>query len=862
MEEQVMQLLEATQQSAETPRKQAELQLLSLYEVPDFPLALASIGSHESVPVNTRQAALLYFRKFAQVGWSAEFDEFAGKVLVSDENKARLRQILLDLALNCPERKVKKAASYVVSKVGSADFPEEWPDLLPTALQLIQTGNEDQISGALKLLVDLIEDSFNEEQFFGVANDLVGSIYTVAINDQRRPVTRALAISVFKGCLNILEMLLEEYKAQVRAFADQTLAHWIPFLIQILKSPLPNPPTEQEEDQRSPNAELFRGLVAFKLQAVKALMRIRSVFPANIAPQSPLLFTSTWDELKLLIPAYGHLFIDEQRQGRLEDDDNLPYTLDWLALEELDFMQACLRAAPVRKELESENEKANGAVPNWLVDIISLLVSYSQITTEEEALWNIDVNIFLSEESSTTTNYTPRTACGDMVFKLTEWLKVLPIDALLVHCRSSYGSSASWKSNEATLYILTQILIELSDQEIKLEPEKSAAFAEFVQYAIQQQDEFLRARGYLVAGSLTRCSGTIINPSFLEATLQALSTDDSDVVKVACVRALQSYLEQPCIPGVEQAQRTVLTALSTYLSSQDLTERLDSDDFLSNLVQTVREVIVIDPKICITGEGLTPLFTIAQFGAGMFTVAAIVTETFEYIVTEIASEGHEPYSQLCSKVVPSLTGAFHISSLTDQNPLTNLAAELLATLTKYGLEPLPAGFVAAVMPQLNHILMNSNDEDLLKSATCAVKNLLSHDHAQVFSWNDTTGKGGLEIILIIIDRLLGPNIDDSAGAEVGGLAAELVEKAGSERLGPYLMQLLSAVAIRLASAQQAQFIQSLILVFARLALVNAKDIVDFLAQVQVGNDNGLHVVMTKWLENSVNFAGYDEIRQK
>jgi hypothetical protein len=228
----------------------------------------------------------------------------------------------------------------------------------------------------------------------------------------------------------------------------------------------------------------------------------------------------------------------------------------------------------------------------------------------------------------------------------------------------------------------------------------------------------------------------------------------------------------------------------------------------------------------------------------------------------IAESGHEAYTQLCSKVLPSLTGAFHISALTEVNALTNLAADLLAILTRSGLEPLPPGFVGAVMPKLIRILTESNDDELLKSATCSVKNMLSHDHVQVFEWQDETGKGGLEIILIIIDRLLGPTVDDNSGAEVGGLAAELVEKAGSERLGPFLPQLLRAVAARLATAEQAQFIQSLILVFARLALVNAKEIVDFLAEVQVGNENGLQVVITKWLENSVNFAGYDEIRQK
>lgn len=166
------------------------------------------------------------------------------------------------------------------------------------------------------------------------------------------------------------------------------------------------------------------------------------------------------------------------------------------------------------------------------------------------------------------------------------------------------------------------------------------------------------------------------------------------------------------------------------------------------------------------------------------------------------------------------------------------------------------------MPKLNRLLLSATEARLLRPGTEAVKDMLVHDSAQLFEWHDEHGKSGLEICLVIIDRLLQHGMDDNAVAEVGGLAAELVEKAGSERLGPYLFQLLRAVAIRLASAEEAAFIQSLILVFTRLSLISAKDVVDFLAQVQVGTENGLQVVMSKWLENSVIFSGYDEIRQK
>lgn len=158
--------------------------------------------------------------------------------------------------------------------------------------------------------------------------------------------------------------------------------------------------------------------------------------------------------------------------------------------------------------------------------------------------------------------------------------------------------------------------------------------------------------------------------------------------------------------------------------------------------------------------------------------------------------------------------------------------------------------------------MNTTEGAILRPGVEAIKFMLMHDHQQVFSWHDDNNTSGLEVCLILIDRLLGPTMEDNAASEVGGLAAELVEKAGTERLGPFLAQLLRAVATRLATAEAASFIQSLILVFARLSLTGARDVVEFLYQIEINGANGLQVVLSKWLENSVNFAGYDEIRQK
>ncbi|GAB1733129.1 hypothetical protein NU195Hw_g5654t1 [Hortaea werneckii] len=865
MEEQLVRLLTETQSAEEGPRSNAEWQLKQQYANPDFPLGLVSVGSHGNVPTSVRQSALFVLKTFVQACWSPQFEEFNGQFFADDARKSQIRQALLDLAVSGQdERKIKSAASLVVSKIAIADFPEQWPNLLPTVLNVVANGSDAQLHGALKVLDELVEDCFNEEQFFRIGKDLVQSVQKIALDDNRKPILRALAVSVFRSCFDTLEMVKEDYKAEVKAFAEETLGSWIQFFEASLKTQLPSPPSDEDEQNETGAAEFYRGWVALKLQVVKVLMRVRSLFPSLLAPHSQGLFAATWQELSILQAQYFAMYIDDDRQGRLEDADGLPYTLDFLVLEELDFMQACLRAPPVRKELEQQLQNAASMEQSWIAEVMKLAVAYAHITTEEEGLWDIDVNVFLSEEANITANYTPRTACGDLVIKLGEWLNAATVEGLLANTRRLYSENASWKAKEAALYLLNQLLGDFQDVEKQIGEESAKGYVDFIQRAVQEEEVFLRARGYLVAGSLTRTSGDALQPiaaTFMEASLHAIETDESEIIKVSCIRALQYYLAALPPALTHAKQSAIIASLANFLNTQDLSDLVDSDDLLITIIETLRDAILLDTSTCLHNGGIDLLFTVASRGASNFQIALLVTETFEEIASTVAAVGAERYAELTVKVLPSLTGAFDVASLTEEDALANLAAELLSVLAENGSSPMPQGFVATVMPRLNRLLLGSQDDELLKSSTAAIKHMLSNDPEQVLSYQDHEGKGGLEIVLIIIDRLLNPAVDDNAAAEVGGLAAEVVEKAGSERLGPYLMQLLRAVAARLGSAGHAGFIQSLILVFARLSLVAPQDVVSFLADVDLDGQNGLQVVISKWLESSINFAGYDDIRQ-
>ncbi|KAA8571295.1 hypothetical protein EYC84_000618 [Monilinia fructicola] len=726
--------------------------------------------------LNFDKLPLLNLKNFVGANWTGVDDNGMPTVQIEGGAKVEIRARMLELATSdIDTRRIKSAASLVVSKNRQCRLSRSMARSPSYDLTYHSNGTDLQLHGSLKVLADVVEDSLSEDQFFSVARDIVTTVYGVAVNDARKGSLRALAVSVF----------------QVRAFAEEVLESWTPYFLAIMKQSLPTQPQDGEED--GPVQQQWRGIISLKLQVVKTLMKIRSVFPQLLLPQSPALFSATWAELSTVQSIHQEMYVDNDMQGRMEDADNLPYTLDFLVLEELDFLQSCLRAPPVQKELEAQLQaNSSVAATPWVLDVMKLAVNYAQIPKEEEDLWDIDVNLFLAEETSVTTQYTLRMACGDLLIKLDNFSRMLPHgESKRLFCSFLHNlQTISWMSKRP------------------LPLRFIGSFLPFVEYSINREEEpLLRARGFLVAGILVQ-SLPEVALGLLDRTVRGVNADESEVVKVSCIKSLQGFIKAHTLEV--------------------------ADDLLVTLVESLKDAIMMDTRITLSNDGgaLDLLFVLAKHGASNFQLTMMVTETFEDIET-----------------------------ITDDDPLVELATDLLRILTENGSEPLPPGYVVAALPKLNRLLMTTVEGGILRPGVEAVKYMLMHDHQQVFAFHDESNRSGLEVCLIIIDRLLGPTMEDNAASEVGGLAAELVEKAGQERLGPYLEQLLKAVATRLATAEAAPFIQSLILVFARLSLVGAHDVVEFLSQIQINGQSGLQVVLSKWLEHSVNFAGYDEIRQ-
>lgn len=570
------------------------------------------------------------------------------------------------MQIYCPVTHIS-CCSYAIGKIAVNDFPDQWPDLLPTILNTIPTGNDAQLHGALRVLGDLVDESLSEDQFFSMARDIARTLTEVATNESRKPILRALAISVFRGCFDLMNMVKEDHAAEVTAFAEELLKEWNPFFISVLKARLPEEGLTGNQQPASWNA-----VVALKLQVVKTLLCIREGFSSLLLPHSTTFFSAVWEELTLLVPVYDQLYNQSDVQGRLEDSDHLQYTLDFLILEEIDFLNQCFRASPVQKELDGQLKAHASAheVP-WMMEIMKMLVGYSRITREEEDLWDIDCSLFLAEETSVSANYTPRIAAGDLLIKMGEWFNQQAIDGLYGYTKSLFASDSSdWRSQEAALYLFVMVVGDFLETNKELAEHFATAYLELVEYAISKTDvPLLRARGYLVAGILGRSNN--VPTALVDRMISTIAKDESEVVSVSCVKALEGLITARKVPAERQV--SILNAIQTYLNNKDASEMEDADELVVMLTEALRSTVLMNPKIVLAQDvqALDMLFLVAKLGANNFQVSMIVSECFGDVVNDLSDP--ESYNALCTRTLPILTGTFDAATTIDENPLVTVS---------------------------------------------------------------------------------------------------------------------------------------------------------------------------------------------
>lgn len=159
----------------------------------------------------------------------------------------------------------------VVSKIASADFPDDWPELFPHLVSVLNSSSSDAaIVGALRVLYELVDSGLSDEQFFGVARDLVTSLQHVTINTSHDAHVQAMALRVLGACFDNLEQVLAtEHASAVKAFLNESMQAWITFFMTTLRSPLPELSPSDLDNAANEAISKWKGVIAVKTQVVQ-----------------------------------------------------------------------------------------------------------------------------------------------------------------------------------------------------------------------------------------------------------------------------------------------------------------------------------------------------------------------------------------------------------------------------------------------------------------------------------------------------------------------------------------------------------------------------------------------------------------
>ncbi|KAI5998077.1 armadillo-type protein [Pisolithus albus] len=791
-------------------------------------LTLAQLALAQNADMSIRQimhSASIVLRKYVTERWSPYFPSFKGNS-PSVEVKSQIRRAVFH-GLSDSNRKIRSLSASghgtharTLSSIASCDWPDEYPDLLTSLIELISSNSPDAVHGSMQVLTEFIKSDLTEDQILPVLRQLLPVLLAIlGAPHQHTPLTRARTVSVFRQCVTALYMVKGQHPEAVKEATSTILPVWLDAFRVLLNL---DPALDLS------NQENWDGL-SVRIQIFKTLDTIHTSFPRAMVAYLPDYLNATLHHLQVVYSTYNRY-----APGSSEDEVvELPH----LICPMFDFLSNVVRGGKARE---------------WL------LRQTQNLGTVEE-MWAANANAFVAQEEDETQMYGVRAAGFELLYTLLDRsaAQVCTIlqEQLQQTITSSYvardgGAIDWWKALEAALAVVgshAEDILECIDDEIDSGRAKPIDIEDLLANLIPSiltqtrntpsEFPFLQGRAFVFASQFAKLLPLQIAGQYLEAAAQVLESTVAGIpVKVSAVKAIHNFCEgaedsavRPFAPRITQDLGPFLLVttedtLSLVLEAMSVVLEVDkgswlSQDLASTLVIAVLEVWAKNNK--------DPIFL------------SIFTEILESLA---ASRANGVYETVVKQALPTLCTAI-ANAKPEESWIAGSAIDLVSSLVRGAPQDgLGEGFFAHLAPSLFNCLEYAEDRDVLQ------------DCSQILSWSDPSSTSGLDHILRLVARLL-QNEDESGGLVIGDLIIHLLRRVGDSVL-PVLPELLRGMTQRMLTAKTATFLQSLVIPFAFLVYNQADTVISLLESTLVQDRSALDIVIHTWCENAETFQGF------
>ncbi|XP_038707498.1 importin-9 [Tripterygium wilfordii] len=830
--------LSATLDANQEVRSFAEASLHQASLQPGFGGALSKVAANREISLGLRQLAAVLLKHFIKKHWQEGSESFEHPP-VSSEEKAVIRRILL-LSLDDCHRKISTAISIAVASIAVYEWREEWPDLLPFLLKLIndQT-NLNGVHGALRCLA-LLSGELDDTVVPKLVPVLFPCLHNIISSSQAYDkYLRAKALSIVYSCISMLGTMSGVYKEETIALITPIIKPWMDQFSNVLITPV------QPED---PDDWTMR------MEVLKCLNQTVQNFPSVAETEVMVIVGPLWQTFVSSLGVYVRSSIEgtEDSYGGTYDSDGAEISLDAFVIQLFEFLLTVLGTPKLIK-----------IIGNSFKELVYYTIAFMQVTEQQVHTWSMDANQFVADEDDVT--YSCRVSGALLLEEVVSSSGHEGVIAIVDAARERFvesqqqktaGSTVWWRMREATLFALASVSDQLLEAEasgqtrINLEKLIAQMIIEDIDTGMQEYS-LLYARIFTTVAKFSAVIGDRVIEHFLHVGIKAIGMDVLPAVKVGACRALSQLLPEAKKYNIQPELMGLFSSLIDLLHQA-------SDETLQLVLETLQAAIKGDFG---ASAMIEPIISsvILQVWASHVSDPFISIDAIE--VLEALRNTPGCIQPLISRTLP-FVGPILNKPYQQPDGLVAGSLDLVTMLLKNA----PSDIVKAVydvcFDAIIRIVLQSDDHSEMQNATECLAAIVSGGRQELLAWGADSGFT-MRSLLDAASRLLDPDLDSSGSLFVGSYILQLILHLPSQ-MGQHIRDLAAALIRRMQSAQIAGLRSSLLLIFARLvhmSIPNVEQFVDLLISIPAeGHANSFVFVMSEWTKQQGEIQGAYQIK--
>eukprot|EP01128_Nolandella_sp_AFSM9_P000404 TRINITY_DN10565_c0_g1_i1.p1 TRINITY_DN10565_c0_g1~~TRINITY_DN10565_c0_g1_i1.p1 ORF type:complete len:1051 (+),score=154.39 TRINITY_DN10565_c0_g1_i1:32-3154(+) len=841
MEQAVLQALPQLREEG-SARSQAEAVLKQIAATaPGFGVLLTQIFLKDDVPEDLRQLAGILLKYYVKEQWDAMCEKLNGRRVPTDEEKTAIKQQLPE-GLQSANVKIRTVSSMCIASIAAWDWPAAWPGLVQSLVQCLTSANVNVVLGAIACLEMFASGENLSDQQLPRLIELAfpALLQVVASSPTHFPLrVKTQAVRVITSCLNWLTVTKEvmQHSAGIKPMRG-VMAKWLAVVTDQL---------------RQPHAHYYYGYHIEMLELVNILI---VSFPSLVKGAIEPLLAMVSTLLHQTYPVYLRraIYSDQLQEMELKHGESK---------ESVGIENFVTKLLDVLHNLTFKN-KFRPLLQSSLHSVFVATLGYLQMTEEQVEQYIDDPGAWMADEEDDLRVFSVRITCQQLLVECFEGYKhaaFAPFGAALVQLLQSSEQMKKqdhvhwWKLHEACVCGFGKVASYYVHQKastFNMETFVKEVLGGDLTADTSKASVFLKGRALWCCSQLVPILPPHAAMPFLEAAATALSQTAADVplpIKHYSCRLIANFAPKIPVADARQLIQNVMEPLFGLLDQSVEHTRILILESLALLLpisepisQTALKPLISRILILWASENRNHLIVNCLIDIVRAFAALPACQN------ELQSLMAEPLANILSN-----PGNYKWNVL--ETAIT--FATVIIMPCSWPLHPLLG---SAFFPALISFLTTTNEASALEGGADCLRAYVRVCGSHLLEWK-VGDKNGLQMVVDVISRQLGPGVNDKSARKVGDLVEKVIVTFGSS-VSSVLDYLLPAVLKRLHIAEHQSLQQGLLMVFVRLFHMDPDNIAEYLKSKDFTNCgmSELHFVLRRWTEQHDNFKGGFKIK--